>query len=329
MSLSNRTKRWLSDNCLHSLKGKTALITGANSGVGFKMAEIMVYLGAAVIMACRDPGKASAARAALLGEYPGAEISVMALDLADFASIDAFAQALRARRADIDAFVNNAGVFHQPGKQTANGLELVIGTNYIGTYYLSQRALPYLTTLPHGVYYINTISMVHRFATVDYRDFYCARRYRDLTVYARSKLCLARYSLAMAERYANSNVRVLMSHPGIALTPMCLDAYGLKRGQPLVRLGSPLFNSPEKSALPLAYILSHDVPAGSVIGPDRGLGGWGYPKPNRVCRRAKEGAEELIRFTDREIARAAGVGAASPEPPVPRPPLTAGVDSER
>lgn len=172
MRLSDRTKQWLNASCKTSLKGKTILVTGANSGVGFKTAEIAVYLGADVILACRNPDRAANARRELLRDWPKASVSVMRLDLASLASVDAFAEELQTGARDIDVFVNNAGVFRQPGKKTADGFDLVIGTNYIGAYYLSERLLPYLATLPHEVVYVNTISIIHKIATVDYEDFY-------------------------------------------------------------------------------------------------------------------------------------------------------------
>ena len=304
MSLTEKTKNWLNKNCNISLKGKTVLVTGANSGVGFKMAEITVYLGADVILACRNKGRAEQARLELLRDYPDAAVSVMHLDLASLSSIEEFAAELISKKVKIDAFVNNAGVFRQPGKKTADGFDLVIGTNYIGTYYLSERLLPYLSALPHDVVYVNTISIIHKIATVDYEDFYYdqEKRYRTFPVYARSKLCLAKYTYAQARRYAGTNVRILMNHPGMTITPMGLNAYGNSVRRLAGVVGS-LSNSPEKSALSLAWILSHEVPAGSIVGPNKGFGGWGYPEMNRVVRRVKEGAEELIRFTDREIER--------------------------
>ena len=304
MSLSDKTKRWLKENCNISLKGKTVLVTGANSGVGFKTAEISAYLGADVILACRNMERAQEARLKILCDYPKASISVMQLDLASLSSIEAFCEELEGSKVDIDAFVNNAGAFRQPGKKTADGFDLVIGTNYIGTYYLSERVLPYLSSLPHEVVYVNTISIIHKIATVDYADFYYEQRkhYPTFPVYARSKLCLAKYTYALTKRYAGSNVRILMNHPGMTLTPMGLNALGngIKR---LTGIVERLSNSPEKSALSLAYILSHEIPAGSIVGPNKGFGGWGYPEMNRVGQRVKEGAEELMRFTNMEIEK--------------------------
>ena len=302
MSLSEKTKKWLAANCAVSLKGKTVVITGANSGVGFKTAETMLYLGADVVMACRNRRKAEEAKTKLLEDYPAASITLMELDLASFASIDAFVKRLEEQKADVAAFVNNAGVFHRPGEKTADGFDLVIGTNYLGVYRLTEELLPYLQSLPHEAVYINTVSIITKVARdVDYGDFYLSKKpKKNMSVYARSKICLARYTCALAERLGEGNVRVLMNHPGIAITPLGLNAYGstVKR---LSGVFGGIFNSPEKSSLSVAYIMSHSVPDGSLIGPKKLFGGWGYPKQNRVPRKYKEDAEELIAFTEREM----------------------------
>jgi len=311
MSLSPKTKKWLEKNAVDSLKGKTVVITGANSGVGFKIAETMSYLGASVILACRNLEKANDARALLAAGYPEANLSVMKLDLADFSSIDAFVRAVREQGRDIDVFVNNAGVLHQPGKKTQDGFELVIGTNYFGVFYLTERLLPYLFSLPHEVTYINTISLIHKYATIDYDDFFSENRYRTMPVYGRSKLCLAKYTYHTAKQLAGSNVHMYMNHPGIAITPMGLNMVG-PRVAKLGKLAKVLFNSPEKSSLSVAYILSHPLPAGTIAGPDKGFGGWGYPKVNRPCRKVITGAEELIAFTKNVVYNQAKLSVPAP-----------------
>ena len=303
--LSKKTKKWLAKNTPVALTGKRVLITGANSGIGYKETEIMLYLGASVVMACRNMEKAEIARDTLLQEYPQAEITLMQLDMADFASIDRFAKRLAQEKTDLHFFVNNAGVFHQPNQKTADGFELVLGTNYIGVYYLTEKILPYLQTLPHEVEYINTVSIIHKIAKINYRDFYYAQKYKNFGVYARSKLCLARYTYALANRMQESNLRVYMIHPGIALTPLGLNAFGSKvKGA--ARVFGGLFNTPEKSALALAYLTARQLQDGSLIGPRALFGGWGYPKKNRILRKVKTGADELMRFTEEELRRVQG-----------------------
>ena len=300
MALKKGTKRWLSKNAAPSFDGKTVLITGATGGVGFKTAEIMVFLKARVIMACRNLEKAEGVKEKLLGEYPDAKIEIMLLDLADTRSIDLFVGKIDNDKTDIDVFLNNAGVFHKPGEVTADGFDMVIGTNYLGVFYLSEKILPYLKTLPHGVDYINTVSIIHKIAKIDYNDFFYRRKYGNFRVYARSKLCLARYSYELSRRYEKTNVRIMMNHPGITITPLGINAFGRFVGS-AAKVVSGLFNSNEKSALSVPYIMSKDIKAGSIVGPSKLFGGWGYPKINRVGKRVMTGAYELISFTEKTI----------------------------
>ncbi|MBP5618705.1 MAG: SDR family NAD(P)-dependent oxidoreductase [Clostridia bacterium] len=295
MSLSRATLRWLDKNGPASLEGRRVLVTGANSGVGFKTAEVAIHLGAAVVLACRNLQRAAGAKAALLKEYPGAVIDLMTLDLADLASVAAFAARLEEEKVDLDVFVNNAGVFHLPGQKTADGFDRVMGTNYLGVYALSEAVLPYLATLPHGVTYVNTVSLIHKFAKVDDSPL-DGKKLGNVAAYADSKLCLARYTYALAARYKDTNVRVVMCHPGIAITPLGLKAVG-----PIAKLEPVLgwlFQSPEKASLSVPYLLAHERPAGSITGPTKLLGGWGYPKPNKVSRKVTGDASALIQATE-------------------------------
>ena len=297
MALSKKTVNWINKLNI-SLNGKTVLVTGSNSGVGYKTVETALYLGADVIMACRNIKKAEAAKEELIKDYPGASIRILELDLSDLSSIDSFTQNIINHKIDIDIFVNNAGTFHKSGV-TKDGFENVLGTNFFAVYYLSEKILPYLETLSHKVIYCNTISVVHKLAKIDYEDFYFTKKYNHFAVYARSKLCLAKYSYELSERYANSNIKVCMIHPGISVTPLGANAFG-ETVKKLAKVMKGVFNSPEKSSLSLFYIISKDIPAGTIVGPHI-LEAWGYPKENSVRKCVKEGAEELIKFTEKEI----------------------------
>ena len=297
MALKKKTVNWINKLNI-SLNGKTVLVTGSNSGVGYKTVESALYLGADVIMACRNMEKAEAAREELINEYPQASVRILKLDLSELSSIDSFVKNIIDHKIDIDIFVNNAGTFHKSGK-TKDGFENVLGTNYFAVYYLSEKLLPYFETLSHKVIYCNTISVVHKMAKIDYEDFYFARKYKHFAVYARSKLCLAKYTYYLSEKYKNSDIDIFMIHPGISVTPLGANAFG-ETVKKLARVMKGVFNSPEKSSLSLFYIVSKDLPAGSIVGPHI-LEAWGYPKENRVRKCVKEGAEELIKFTENEI----------------------------
>lgn len=300
MAVSEKTKRWLEQNCLPDLSGKRVLITGATSGVGLKTAELLIYLKASVIMACRNTEKAERIRAELKNEYPQAEIRIMRLDLADFNSIDGFVSEIKRNEIDIDVFLNNAGVFRKPGERTEQGFDMVLGTNYLGLFYLTESILPYLKKLPHEVLYINTVSIIHKVASEKYEACFRGEKTGSLSLYGCSKLCLSKYTYELAKISEGSNIRVLMNHPGIAITPLGVNAFGATVKH-LSNVFGWVFNSPEKSALALPLIMSKNIPAGSIIGPNKFFGGWGYPKVNRVCRKVKTGARGLIVFTKKEI----------------------------
>ena len=305
MALCNKTITWLRDNRPLDMSGKTVVITGANSGIGFKSAEIMAFLGANVIMACRNEEKAEAAASEIRKDLPEANIRVMRLDLASLSSVHSFTDRIEAEGMDIDVFLSNAGVFKKKGMTTKDGFDLVLGTNYIGAYYLMELLLPYIKSIPHRVTYINTVSIIHKLGTVDYEDFFFGKRYGDLKVYARSKLCLAKYTYYRAKQYENSSVKIVMSHPGISITPLGANAFGKLVKYLSGKLGG-LFNSPEKSALALPFILANDVPAGSITGPRGLINGWGLPSLNRTLRKVKTGGAELDGFTRKQIEKRIG-----------------------
>ncbi|MBQ6570086.1 MAG: SDR family NAD(P)-dependent oxidoreductase [Clostridia bacterium] len=290
MALSEKTKRYIRKNCKGTLADKRVIITGANGGIGYKTAETLVYLGASVILACRNPEKAERAKNSLLEEYPGTDIRTMTLDVADFKSIDAFAENMP----DVDVFINNAGVFHRPGQKTKDGFETVMGTNYMGVYYIGEKVLPKLEKCGHDVAYINTISLVHKIARVDFDRFY-----DNSGSYFRSKLCVARYSEYLNNKYKGTNIHIFMTHPGITITSIAAHIFG--RFYVLAKIMP--FNSVEKSSLSAAWLLTHDVTDGGVVGPNKLLGGWGYPEINKKSKRAQRDIEPLINYTQKEIEK--------------------------
>ena len=277
--LKQKTKKYLNRRC-RRLEGKTVIITGANSGIGFKAAEELIFLGAKIIMACRSLPKAQAARTALLREYPGAEIEIRLLDLAAKASIEAFAEGLIQDKIDIYAFVGNAGIFRIKGK-TAEGEDLVMGTNYTGTRLLAEALLPYLESLPHEVRMTFTTSIAYIFgdrsASADGADM------SALGVYATSKLRLTKYAFALSEKLVRkgSNAAVFITHPGITITPIADKAFSKSFMRIAHLLGRLIMQSPERSALAIPFVLSGDAEAGNIYGPDGLFGVWGYPDKSR------------------------------------------------
>ena len=132
---------WTIDD-MPDLSGRLALVTGANSGLGYVTARELARRGARVVLACRDPGRGAAALDQMRRELPGAGLELRSLDLASLASIRAFARQWDAGALDI--LVNNAGIALVPRSRTADGFEAHFGVNHLGTFALTGLMLPHL-----------------------------------------------------------------------------------------------------------------------------------------------------------------------------------------
>ena len=190
MSLKEKTKRYLNKKCKNSIKGKTIVITGATSGVGLKAAEELLYLGANLILAARNQEKAEEIKKNLEEEYKDSTIDIYPLDLASLDSIKKFAARIKRNKVDVYGFVNNAGVF-SGNNRTVDNYPLVMGTNYIGTFVLVERLLPYFMSLSHDVKLINTSSISYKSGKINYNEM-LKQRYNldDLLVQLREKGCI-------------------------------------------------------------------------------------------------------------------------------------------
>jgi NAD(P)-dependent dehydrogenase (short-subunit alcohol dehydrogenase family) len=177
-------------------QGRTALVTGANSGIGFQAALELARHGAVVLMACRDPGRGAGARDALVRHVPAAAVELVALDLADLDSVARLAD----RVTDLDLLVNNAGVMAVPGRRVvAQGFELQFGTNHLGHFALTVRLLPALLGRP-GSRVVTVSSIMHRFGSIRLDDLQREHSYGGWRAYAQSKLANALFTLELDRR---------------------------------------------------------------------------------------------------------------------------------
>src|SRR4051794_7547962 len=183
--------------------GRSAVVTGANSGLGEATARELAAHGATVVLACRNTEKGEAAARRMAGA-----VSVRRLDLADLASVRAFADST----GEIDVLVNNAGVMAVPKGRTADGFELQIGTNFLGHFALTGLLLPKLRDRV-----VTLSSPAHRIGRIRLDDLnWERRRYRRWAAYAQSKLAdlMFAYELDRRLRAAGSTVRSIAAHPG-------------------------------------------------------------------------------------------------------------------
>ena len=259
------------------LAGRVALVTGANSGIGLVAAEELAAHGASVLLACRDPSKGEAALAAVRDRRPGgAPVELIALDLADLASVRTAAAEVAARPEPLDLLVANAGVMAPPRRETADGFELQLGTNHLGHFALAGLLLEKLQAAP-APRVVTVTSGAHRIGGIDFDDLQRRRRYMRWSAYGQSKLANLLFALELGRRAAaaDSELRSMAAHPGYASTN--LQHAGPQIGAGLLsKLTAPAWSasnhlfgqSAEDGALPTLYAATEpDLPSGSLIGP--------------------------------------------------------------
>lgn len=200
--------------------GRTIIVTGANTGIGFEAAKVLAGKGARVLLACRNRDKAEAAIARIAQEVPGADLAFLPLDQADLASVGAAAEQA-AREPRLDVLLNNAGVMYPPLSHTAQGFELQFGVNHLATFALSALLVPKLAETP-GSRVVVTSSIAHRAGKPNWDDPRAERGYSKGKRYGDSKLAnlLHVTELDRRLRAAGSPVSAIGCHPGVAATEL-------------------------------------------------------------------------------------------------------------
>lgn len=213
-------------NLNQKVEGKTYIVTGANSGLGFSVTKHLISFGARVIMACRHLEKAEKAKSALLEIEPHAHLIVLPYDQANFTSIDHFVNQIVLKYSDFSAIVLNAGIFHpKKGLSTKEGYPLTVGTNYLGVFYLLKKLQEqgiWKQMIDRRVIFIGSLSW-QKVNVSEIQDILTFKRSSSIKEYAQSKTLLGAlaYQLAKHEKdtlYLPSHVKVLMMHPGITST---------------------------------------------------------------------------------------------------------------
>lgn len=219
---------------------KTAIVTGASSGVGLETARGLVAQGYRVVLAVRDVAKGEA----VAREIGGAE--VMRLDLADLDSVRAFAAAFLARHERLHVLVNNAGIHTAQRTTTPQGHETTFATNHLGHFLLTRLLLDRMkASAPARI--VNVASEAHRFGTMDFDDLMGERRWSGILAYNRSKLANVMFTYALARRLEGTRVTANAVHPGSVRTRWARrEDSGAFRF--VVALASPFLLSPEKGA---------------------------------------------------------------------------------
>jgi NAD(P)-dependent dehydrogenase (short-subunit alcohol dehydrogenase family) len=259
--------RWTASD-IPDQAGRIALVTGANSGLGYETARALTRSGATVILACRNLNRGKAAMERIDREEPRGTAHLMQLDLADLASVRRFAAAFQAGYDRLDLLILNAGVMMVPERQkTADGFEMHFGTNHLGHFALTGLTLDPLLDTP-GARVVTVASAAHLWGKIDFDHLQAEGSYHSARAYGSSKLANLLFAYELQRRFeaAGTSTLSVAAHPGWAAT-------NLQRHLPFVQWLNPrLATSPERGALPTLYAATAPgVQGGDYFGPG-GLG---------------------------------------------------------
>ena len=202
------------------LTGKTALVTGASTGLGLETVLTLAGAGARVIMAARPGAKLDAAAASVKYKYPAAQVDAVPLDLTDFDSIRACAGAVTKLTDKLDLLINNAGIMAVPFGRTPAGCELQFGTNHIGHFLLTNLLVPLLLKAGKARV-VNLSSGGHKHSPVDFSDIHWqTREYSKWGAYGQAKTANALFTVALQKRLGDKGVSVFAVHPGAIPTEL-------------------------------------------------------------------------------------------------------------
>ena len=302
------SEKWTAER-IPDQHGRTALVTGANSGLGLVTARELARKGATVVLACRNLEKGEGARIQCESQVPDAQLELEELDLASLASVREFAERFRAEHEGLDLLINNAGVMAPPRRSTADGFELQFGTNHLGHFALTGLLIGEMEGR-EDARVVTLSSGAHRMGRIAFDNLGGDRHYFRWRAYGQSKLANLMFALELDRRLraAGSSIKSLAAHPGYAATnlqfagPPGPDAAFMRLTNRL------LAQSEEMGALPTLYAATEPgLEGGTFSGPDGFLEQRGHPKrvapsgaarDEQVARRLWEVSEEMtgVRF---------------------------------
>src|SRR3954463_577386 len=239
---------WTTDD-IPDQTGRTAVVTGANTGLGYETAAALAAKGAHVVLAVRNTDKGQAAADLISRRSPGASVAVQELDLTSLASIRAAAEDIRAAHDSIDLLINNAGVMFTPRSTTKDGFELQFGTNHLGHFAFTGLLLDHIVAAP-GSRVVTVSSVGHRFARngIRFDDLQWEKDYSRVGAYGQAKLANLMFTYELQRRLQGTNTIAAAAHPGGSRTELTRN---LPRAVELVSsVLEPLYQGPDMGALP-------------------------------------------------------------------------------
>jgi NAD(P)-dependent dehydrogenase (short-subunit alcohol dehydrogenase family) len=260
---------WTTDD-MPDQTGRTAVITGANTGLGLETAKALAARGAAVVLAVRNLDKGKDAATRITADSPGADVTVQPLDLSSLDSVRGAADELRASHDRIDLLINNAGVMYTPRSTTADGFELQFGTNHLGHFAFTGLLLDRLLAVP-GSRVVTVSSVGHRIrARINFDDLQSERGYSRIAAYGQSKLANLMFTYELQRRLtsAGSTAIAVAAHPGGSNTELVRNSPAVLRAANAV-LGRFIAQSASMGALPTLRAATDPAAlGGQYYGPD-------------------------------------------------------------
>jgi NAD(P)-dependent dehydrogenase (short-subunit alcohol dehydrogenase family) len=287
--------------------GRIAIVTGANTGIGYETARALAHAGADVVLACRSREKGEAAAARIAAEGPKGRAVFQALDLADLESVRRFADGFAKAHDRLDLLINNAGVMVPPDSRTKQGFELQLGVNHLGHFALTNALLDPLRATP-GARVVSVSSIAHRMGKMDFEDLDFARRgYDAWGAYGQSKLANLLFTFELQRRLEaeGADVIAVAAHPGWTGTDLQRHAWYVRLMNTFIAM------PPAQGALPtLRAATDPDVRGGEYYGPHGFREMRGYPIRVGTTNAAKS-VEDAARLWKVSEERTTG----SPTPP--------------
>ncbi|MBL7491617.1 SDR family NAD(P)-dependent oxidoreductase [Frankia sp. AgB1.9] len=313
-----RTRHRWTDADIPDQQGRTVVVTGGNTGLGFETARMLARRGASIVLACRNEEKAAAAAERIeTVASPDAEISTVPLDLASLASVHRAAERLRAEHPRIDLLINNAGGVRPRYGRTEDGFELTLATNHLGPFALTGLVLDRLLTTS-GSRIVTVSSIGHRRGPINFDDLQSEHGYRYNQAYFQSKLANLMFTYELQRRLAAAerDTLAVAAHPGNARTEFGRDMNVMVRAAMSPRLRiitSWMLQSPHMGALAIARAAADPTArGGDYYGPPGRSQFTGHPARVESSPRSHDQSAQLRLWQESE--RLTGVTVPLPPP---------------
>ncbi len=253
---------------ISSQKGRIAIVTGANTGIGYETAKVLARKGMKVIMASRNPEKAQIAKQSILREHSSSDLEIMLIDLSRLSSVREFAKKYLFKYNQLDLLINNAGIMIPPYSKTEDGFESQMGVNYFSHFLLTGLLFDTIAKTSHSRI-VTLASNAHKKGTIKFEDLHWEKGYFPLKAYGQSKLACLMFAFELQRRIEKAGLQTLSvaAHPGVSITELVryVPRWLLFVGRPVTAI---ITHSPAKGALPvLLAALGKDVKGGEYFGP--------------------------------------------------------------